>query len=65
VFKSSDILYFTCNNIFAYDMCLSKALYKNGCNTSIIISSLENTKINKFSDMGFVLDSVYRNYYEV
>jgi len=65
VFDNNDIKYFTCNNIFAYDMCLSKALYKNGCNTSILISSLENTKINKFRDMGFVLDGVYKNYYEV
>ena len=65
VFDNNDIKYFSCNNILAYDMCLSKALYKNASDTSIVISSLENTKINKFRSIGFTLEGILKNYYEV
>ncbi len=67
IFVSNDceILYFTCTNILAYDMCLSKVLYKIGHNTKIVISSLENTKINKFKSFGFELMGTKKIYYEV
>lgn len=65
IFSEDEIKYFICNNILAYDMCLSKALYKIGHDTAIVISSLENTKINKFKNFGFVEDIIIKNYYEV
>ncbi len=65
VINDSEILYFTCTNMLVYDMCLSKVLYKIGHNTKISVSSLENTKINKFKSFGFELTGTQKIYYEV
>ncbi len=65
VYDETSILYFACNNMLAYDMCISKALYKIGINTEIVISSLEQSKLNKFKNFGFEIKSTKYNYYEV
>lgn len=65
VYDEEEIIYFTCNNMLAYDMCISKALYKIGEDTKIVISSLENSKINKFKNFAFEIESTKYNYYEV
>ncbi len=65
IYDEKSIIYFSCNNMLAYDMCISKALYKIGKSVEIVISSLEQTKLNKFKNFGFEIIKTKYHYYEV